>query len=285
MTTKGLRIYEDHYKIYELSDPDTGSSIRIAPERGGMLIGWAARGRELLYLDQETFHNPKANVRGGVPVLFPISGQLTDSEYEWKGTVYRMPNHGIARNRPWQVDHADDQSVRLRLTADEETRAAFPFEFELIFTYTLRGGAVTIEQTYRNLSGSEMPVYAGFHPYFAASSKSLAYETDASRYFDYNDERDKSYDGGPLDLEPLVESVVFLGAEKREIAFTPAEQRIRMTYGDEFKYVVLWSVAGKPFVCVEPWMARTNELNRKEELVLVPPHGELNTVLTMAAED
>lgn len=37
-----------------------------------MVIAWGVQGSELLYLDNETFSNPEANVRGGIPVLFPV---------------------------------------------------------------------------------------------------------------------------------------------------------------------------------------------------------------------
>ncbi|MCZ8516006.1 aldose epimerase [Paenibacillus filicis] len=284
MKATSLRKYTDGYDIYELNEPSTGSSFRLAPERGGILIGFASRGEEHLYLDKKTFLDPKANIRGGNPILFPISGQLAGGEYEWNGVRYPMANHGIARNRPWQVVKADDDGICLSLSSDEETRRSFPFDFELRFTYTLNRGILKIEQSYANRSSASMPMYAGSHPYFAANRKNLVYETDADRYYDYNDRLEKKYDGNPLDLGSLVESVVFLGAEKREITFSPLEgKRIRLTYGDEFKYVVLWSVAGQDFVCVEPWMARTDELNRKQELVYVPPGEALQTGLTIEA--
>ena len=42
-----------------------------------------------------------------------------------------------------------------------------------------------------------------------------------------------------------------------------------MEYSEEFKYVYLWTEKGQDFICVEPWMAMTDELNRKEELYLL----------------
>ncbi len=61
--------YSDMFEIYELSESETNSWFRICPERGGIVTSFASHGRELLYLDKETFENTEANVRGGIPVL------------------------------------------------------------------------------------------------------------------------------------------------------------------------------------------------------------------------
>lgn len=285
MSVYEIRTYTDTYPIYELIETNTRSWFKIAPERGGIVISYGTNGEELLYLDKATFDDPNANIRGGIPVLFPISGQLTDGAYEWNGKRYTMKNHGVARTHPWQIEQTSTQdgaAITLTLKSSESTRDSYPFDFELKFTYRLKNGKLTIEQEYRNESDEAMPMYPGFHPYFAATRKAIAYETDASRYYDYNDGTEKPYEGKAIDLDRLPESVVFLNPQKREITFSPTEdRRIRMTYGDDFKYVVLWSVAGKDFVCVEPWMAKTDELNRKQELVLVPPRGTHKTFLTI----
>ncbi|WFA18982.1 aldose epimerase [Paenibacillus mucilaginosus] len=280
-----IRSYTDGYEIYEALESSTESWFKIAPERGGIVISYGTGGEELLYLDKATFYDEKANIRGGIPVLFPISGQLTEGAYTWKGQAYKMSNHGVARTSPWTVestDTTDGASITLTLSSNEDTKGSFPFDFLLRFTYRLKEGVLTIDQEYHNLSGEEMPMYPGFHPYFAADRKAIAYETDATRYFDYNDHQEKPYEGRVIDLDQLPESVVFLDAKQREITFSPREQTvIHLTYGDEFRYVVLWSVAGKEFICVEPWMAKTDELNRGDELTLVPAGGILKTTLAI----
>lgn len=272
--------YRDQYEMIRLHEPSTHSSVTICPERGGIVISHIAHGQELLYLDKETFYAPEANIRGGIPVLFPISGQLVDQSYTWEGQVYRMKNHGVARTSAWEVlkvEEKQDVSVTLTLKSNPATLEAFPFEFELIFTYRLKAGALHIEQSYRNHGNTAMPMYPGFHPYFKTEHKALVYETDATLYHDYNDHQDKPFTGS-IDLEDKIESVVFLDAKRTSLSFQPSDYTIELSYSSAFRYVVLWSVAGKPFVCVEPWMALTGELNRQDSLVMVAP-GE-----TMEAE-
>jgi galactose mutarotase-like enzyme len=277
----------DGYSIYELKDANTDSLVRICPERGGIVISCRLHGQELLYFDRETFQNPQSNIRGGIPVLFPIAGQLVDGQYEWAGQTYRMKNHGVARILPWEVEATNTEgsaAITLALHSNAETLSAFPFEFELRFTYRLHNGVLSIEQLYVNHSKREMPMVAGFHPYFATEGKNLYYGTDATTMLDYNDKLKKPFNGS-LNLEGMVESSALLDARKPEITFPLSESsKVRLTYSEEFRYIVLWSVEGKPFVCVEPWTALNEALNDKDGLLMVAPGEKLDLSLHIAFE-
>jgi galactose mutarotase-like enzyme len=281
-----VKKYKEAFQMVELTEASTRSRVLLCPERGGIALQCRLNGYELFYLDEATFLDPEANIRGGNPVLFPISGQLENGEYEWEGRKYRMRNHGVARTEAWDIAGISDEqgaSVALRLRSSERTLEQFPFRFELLFTYTLKNGELSISQQYRNLSESPMPMHPGFHPYFAAETKNIAYRTDASRYLDYNDGEEKPYEGS-LDLEDMKESAALLDPSSPEISFQPGGSlEVRMRYSSSFRYVVLWSVKDKPFVCVEPWMALNGELNRRDELVLVQPGEAVEAVLSIGA--
>jgi galactose mutarotase-like enzyme len=275
--------------MLELTEGQSGTTVSLCPERGGIVTSFAPAGEELFYLDRATFLDPAANIRGGNPVLFPVSGQLQDGGYELYGRSYRMKNHGLARISPWIAEETGvngdgEPYARLRLTSTGEMLASFPFPFELVFTYLIRRGSLVILQEYRNLSNGRMPVYPGFHPYFATKGKELEYTSDASLYLDYNDGLTKEFTG-KLDLGPLQEAVVLLDAHTPRISFRlPGNgRRVTMEYSSEFRYVMLWTAEGKDFVCVEPWMAMNGELNRGDELVWVSPGDALHAFLTIGA--
>lgn len=277
MSRYHIQQFEQKYLYLELIDTESGSRALLCPERGGILTSLQLKGNELFYLDQATVDDPNANIRGGNPVLFPICGQLEGKSYTWEGKPYTMSNHGVARTNAWEVVGTSTDgaaSVTLRLASNAGTLAMFPFPFELRFTYTLQDGKLTLRQEYYNHSDSPMPMYAGFHPYFATESKAIAYETDATEYLDYNDHIRKPLQNNTIDLAGLVESVTLLDTKQLSITFPLSGGfSVRLSYSDAFKYVVLWSQEGKPFVCVEPWMAMNDELNRGDELVLVEPQG------------
>lgn len=285
-----VREYMDGpYLMLELVEEPGGARAAVCPERGGIAVSYAPDGVELFYLDRSTFLDPAANIRGGNPVLFPISGQLKDGAYELGGTGYRMKNHGVARTSAWIVEEtglntAGEPFVRLSLASTEETLASYPFDFKLVFTYLLRGGALVIEQEYGNRSDRAMPMYPGFHPYFAVSAKTLALDTDATRYLDYNDGQEKAY-GGELRMEGLQEAVVLLDAQRPQVSFVlPGEERtVTLRYSSAFRYVVVWTAAGGDFVCVEPWMGLNGALNRGEGMVMVEPGQTLRASLEIHA--
>ncbi|MBC8079374.1 MAG: aldose epimerase [Gorillibacterium sp.] len=277
----------DVYTIYELKESSTNSRVTVCPERGGIVMGFEVAGRQLLYLDRETFVDPKANIRGGIPILFPISGQLPGGQYHWEGMTYSMKNHGVARDRAWEVVRSDDQgqaSLTLKLTSSDETFISFPFSFELIFTYRLKNGKLSIEQEYINKSKRAMPMYAGFHPYFSVVPGAVVYRSDATRMLDYNINEEKPFTD-TLDLSHSQDAVVLLDAKQREISFQVEQGlRIRLSYSDVFSYVVLWTASGKPFICIEPWMAKNGEMLRGEELVKVEPGESLQAELKIEVE-
>jgi len=287
MADHRVRTYTDTYEMVELIEESTNSRVTVCPERGGIVTGFATGGRELLYLDRETFLDPAANIRGGIPVLFPISGQLPGGEYTWEASSYRIRNHGVVRNRPWQVvgtGTEEGAALTLRIASDEGTEAEYPFAFELKFTYRLLNGSLRIEQEYVNRSERVLPFYAGLHPYFNAAPGPIAYRTDATRMLDLNDGVEKPFTG-TLDLSAAKESVILLDAHEPAISFDPGTgESVGLRYSPEFKYAVLWTVPGKPFLCVEPWMAKNEEMIRGEELMRLAAGSSLRVFVEIAAE-
>lgn len=280
---------DQKFKIYELRDTNTNSWVKVAPERGGIILSYGVEGEEILYLNKETFYATNKNIRGGIPVLFPISGQLTDGKYEWEGKKYSMCNHGFARNTSWEVidvnSHSNRASLAIRLSSNEQTKISYPFDFEVTFNYILEDGKLTIHQEYMNKGNKNMPMYAGFHPYFKTKEKNISYETDATKYFDYNDGKEKDFTGS-IDITNLIEAVVLLDATRNEVSFhlTPLKKKIKLKYGEPFKYVMIWSECDKEFICIEPWMTKTDEFNRKEEHVMIEANKSLITEFSIQLE-
>jgi len=276
---------EGQFPIYEIKDVETNSWFRISPKRGGIVTSYGVNGEEQLYFEQPTFDDPTANIRGGIPILFPICGQLVNKTYEWDEKTYLMDNHGVARTNPWAVvsteQPSDYASITIKQESTAETLESYPFAYELEFTFKLQAQKLHIEQKYSNHSVNDMPMYAGFHPYFLVDHKENTIESDASLIYYIAAQRELPYTG-LIEMEKLPDSIAFSKAATKQISFQPrADRKITLTYGKEFEYVVIWSLDGKPFLCVEPWMALINELNTKQELVYVKPNIPLTTFMTI----
>lgn len=275
-----IETYEEQsFTMYRISNVDDTSWITVCPERGGIIIGYGVDGKENLYLNKETLYDRKQNIRGGIPILFPISGQLESGSYEWQGESYQMPNHGLARIHPWEViDTTFDEeqaSISILFESSIGTKGVFPFDFEVIFTYTLKQNQLFIHQSYRNLGDRDMPIYPGLHPYFKTKSKKLSLKTDATTYYDYNDGITKDFTD-KIDMEGLKEAIV-LENKHQQLDAQLEETALHMETATEFKYTVLWTEKDKDFICIEPWTAKTGELNRKKELIMIEPTKSLDT--------
>ncbi|AGY58687.1 aldose 1-epimerase [Gloeobacter kilaueensis] len=272
-----------------LVDTETHAAVEIAPGRGGMVTGFRLAGHDLLYLDYETFSDPARSVRGGIPVLFPICANLAGDSYTALGRTYTLKQHGLARLLEWQVIEESTvgaAGLTLVLTSSEATLEHYPFPFELRFHYLLRGNELTIRQEYANLSDYPMPMYAGFHPYFACSDKSkLQFALPARHYVDQVSGNADRWQGVfPLDA-PAVDWIFTDVNGQRATVTSPADgYRLTLEYDPLFAYLVFWTLQGKPFFCLEPWMAPRNALNTGDHLQHVPPGERLSAQISILGE-
>lgn len=285
-----VKEYEDKYKIYELSDTESNSYVKVCPERGGIIIGFGINDTEMLYLDKDTFYDLKSSVRGGIPILFPLCGQLPEGKYELDGLEYSMKNHGLARINNWQVvdkSSEDNASITIKFQSDDNTKKSYPFDFEFILKYSLKGGKLNISHEFKNKSDSIMPMSIGYHPYFNAKDKTnVYYDTNATKLLDSNDMKVKPYSRENIDISKSVESKVLLDHVGSSFSFNLKDlnRKFTFTYDDYFKYIVVWSVSGKDFICVEPWSAQNSSLYTKKDLININPNESLKMNLSIEVD-
>jgi galactose mutarotase-like enzyme len=270
------------YLTYTMTDAALGASISIVPERGGIVTSWlvgdssagTAGARELFYMDKERFTDPALSVRGGIPVLFPICGNLPDNLYSQQGQTYQLQQHGFARELPWQVvgQQASEQqaSVTVALVSSPATKKVYPFDFRVELEYVFSTNRLEIIQRVTNLTeGVSMPFSIGYHPYFAATDKpGLKFQIPSDKYFDkqgtahpYSGSFD--YAAGEIDI-------VFSDLKQAQVQVTEAGgQTMKMGWTYPNGHVVFWTVPEKDFYCIEPWTARRNAMNTGADLIQV----------------
>ena len=65
------------------------------------------------------------------PILFPIVGRLHDDTLFYNNRRYTMAQHGLARDKAFQIEHVSESAASFRLVSDQSTRLQYPFEFSL----------------------------------------------------------------------------------------------------------------------------------------------------------
>ncbi|MGH7327577.1 MAG: galactose mutarotase, partial [Polyangiaceae bacterium] len=189
--------------------------------------------------------------------------------YAWRGAKGALKQHGFARNVPWEVAGKDARSVTLRLGSSDEIRREYPWNFSAEYTYTLATNSLRIGMTFTNESDSPMPFGAGFHPYFAvaqADKASARVETNATRAFDNVTKKTDAL--GPIALTAK-EVDLHLIDHTGDCTLRTKTHAIRLRGSPEFSRWVVWTLAGKDFVCVEPWTCPGNALNTGESLIVL----------------
>jgi galactose mutarotase-like enzyme len=271
-----IRAVDGVIPTLELADEASGGLAVLAPSRGGILARLRVSGREVLYLDQATFDDRSANVRGGSPVLFPSPGKLTADSFSWNGVHGAMKQHGFARNLPWEVVSTSTQgaaSATLRLTSSEATRAQYPWDFTAEYTYSLRDRALGIEMLFTNHATTPMPFGAGFHPYFAvpdADKVRVRIPTPATRAFDNTGKREIDFNGFDLTLPEVDLHLLDHGGSEASIS-VPGGLSVALRGSPELTRWVIWTLKGRDFVCLEPWTCPGNALNTGEGLLVLAP--------------
>ena len=261
------------YAHWEYVHPSSGDRLRIVPERGGLVSEWLCNGREVLYFDQERYADPAKSIRGGIPVLFPICGNLPDDSLPLASGTYTLKQHGFARNLPWTIELLDDQSgVRLSLVDTPDTRAAYPFAFRVQMEMRPVASALEIVTTVTNTSedgGEAMPFSFGLHPYFNVTDLAQTQlEGLAPRCLNHLEMADAET---ATQLSRLPEGVDFLTRPSGPVTLvdSAAGTRLQLQHHEPMDLTVVWTEPPRPMVCLEPWTGPRQSLisgDRKLEL-------------------
>jgi galactose mutarotase-like enzyme len=276
------------YETYTLSDQTAQSHLEVVPERGGIITSWYVQGQDILYLDAERFTKPDLSVRGGIPILFPICGNLPDNTYTYQGQHYNLKQHGFARDLPWIVAEQKTEtaaSLTLVLNSNDQTRAVYPFEFQLAFTYQIQGNRLEIRQRYTNHGMQPMPFSTGLHPYFWTPDKTqLQFEIPSAEYLDQRTQISEAFSGN-FDLNRDEIDVAFRQLTSNSATVVDTSRRLKLTLGYDAPYttLVFWTVKGKDFYCIEPWSASRNALNTGDRLIQLASGESLETCVTLTA--
>jgi galactose mutarotase-like enzyme len=223
-----------------------------------------ADGRELM-----TDADP-AYWTGHAPILFPIVGRLNGDTLRLDGRDYPMKQHGFARKQMFELARRTDTDVVFRLTASDETRAQYPFDFGLEVGFSIEAATLSIDVRIANPGNVPLPASLGFHPAFAwplpygrprAEHRITFAAHEPGEIVELADGLFASRRPSPLDGR-ILHLADDLFVDDALIWDPVASHSVTYGAGDgpslsidfpDTPYLGIWTKPGAAFVCVEPW--------------------------------
>lgn len=160
---------------YVLHDPASHATA-VVTEVGATLRAFEVDGRDVVV----PFGLDELCPAGHGAILAPWPNRLADGRYTWDGRTHQVPItevgrrtalHGLVSWQRWAVVEATP--TQLVMGIDTVPVAGYPWQLELLATYTLAGSTLTIVVDATNASDTAAPYGIGFHPWLSPGPGSL----------------------------------------------------------------------------------------------------------------
>ena len=271
---------------------------------GAELTSIQHNGKEMLFQGAQVLDsNGNIYWKRQAPILFPIVGQLKNSQTQIEGEIYEMSQHGFARDMEFEPITKLDNFHSYVLKSNKNTLTRYPFEFELYTTYRLDENKLTTIYKVINTGKTNMPFCVGGHPAFKIDYEALK---NGDYYLEFEEDEDRIHflylvDGLiGTDYAPNIiqdkrkimlnkdmfnnDAIIMKGMTSSRVSLmrkSTGRRVLRMDFSD-FPYLGLWSKPGAPFICLEPWHGMSDNIKssgiftEKTSIILLRPHEEFD---------
>ena len=223
------------------------------------------------------------------PTLFPVIGMVKNGRAQFGSDVYPMDKHGFLRNAEFAVKEQGNDFVTFTLSANEETRKHYPFDFTLDVTYTLCDATVSVRWDVKNESKTDLPFQIGGHPAFRIPLTADEGFEDYKLIFDEKEDlislridkngevrEDVTVLAKNENILPVKysyfddDALIFKGLRSSHFTLVSgvSSKGVRMDITG-IPYLGLWTMKGAfaPYLCLEPWYG-VNSKQTDSELFL-----------------
>ncbi len=236
------------YTPIQIQDVTSNSSLIVYPERWWIVTSLRLSGREVLFqwMLDDTLPFPEKNVRGWIPILFPNTWPLSQDELDLSS--YSLPQHGFARQNSWDVIVLTETSFTQKLTSmDVVNLYSYPWNWELINTVELRDNSCYFSYSIFNQWDESIPVTFWLHPYFRIPLWDKSQIEWNFNGWDIITEEYDIWSNGWTTIVDIPDSVV-------EVTI-PGLWILTIELSSQFQQLMIWSLPGENFVCIEPVMS------------------------------
>lgn len=253
--------------------------IDFCPRRGGIITNWLLNDRQILYFDKKRFLDKSKSIRGGIPIIFPICGDLENNSLFGDGFLDLM-QHGFARDQEWDYEfNKFKDTLFLTLSDNEITRKYYPYHFELKIEITLSIEVLILKIEIFNKSSTIMPINFGLHPYFNIS------DFRNVKFIDYPKFCLNQKNNNLVKTENLLKDafkgidLLMYSSGKTSFIDYGLKRKITLTNPFPFDISVVWSDPPRQMLCMEPWTSPRNSLENGFRKIEIMPNSSqiLNT--------
>ena len=241
--------------------------------RGAQLNSIKKNGEEKLWQNYDGSWDDHA------PLLFPVCGNVNIIV---NGKQYPFCQHGFAQNCEFEKIFQSERKISLSLKSSEETLKFYPFDFELIITYSVENSTLFLNYEIRNNGKTDMFYGIGGHESFNVKGElsdyyaELEYEESPDRY--YHDDngwltecektekfKKISFKDIPLNND---ETLILSGLKSTWCALKSeiTGETVAKSHFKGLTNLLFWRPDGAPVVCIEPWSNLPDRFGEKAEL-------------------
>ena len=246
---------------------------------GAELTSVQYNGKEMLFQGAKVLDsNGNIYWKRQAPILFPIVGQLKNSQTQIEEEIYEMSQHGFARDMDFEEILKTETKHHYILKYNEETLKKYPYKFELHVIYEIIEDTLTVTYKVKNIDNKTIYFGLGGHPAFNCDYSNGEYEIV---FPEQEDEIEfLKLKEGLIDIEKAQnilqdnkiwlkedtfdnDAVIMKNIKSNKVILQNHEtnQKILELDFTGFPYLALWSKKGAPFVCIEPWQNTADRID------------------------
>ena len=245
--------------------------VTVADAGAELISVWdKVAGRECIWNADPAVWNRHA------PILFPFVGKVKDGKYRIGEKEYAMKTqHGFARDQVFACAEKTEVSVIHCLTATQQTREIYPYEFRLTVCHRLSGKQLAIEWTIENLGEEKMFFAIGGHPglmapeglrkedclIFFPGKEELQYvSANAAGYILPQKKTLSLRDGFAAWQTDIPDTWIFEDHQVQSVGIARPDGTPFVTvHCEAFPMLAVWANPNGPFICLEPWFGRADD--------------------------
>lgn len=243
------------------------------------------------------------------PILFPIVGKVENNNYHLGNKKYSLTQHGFARDSNFTLVSQNESVLKLKIISSPNTKIVYPFDFELLVTYTLTGKELQVKYTVTNTNCDKaMHFCIGAHPGFNCpfsegelfENYHLIFEKDeksdrillTQQGYRSGEKASNWLTGNVLNLSHALfidDALIFDDLKSRHlyIASHLHDEKIKVGW-ENYPDMGIWSPNNNaPFLCIEPWNGMAdqaglnNDFSDKKGIVELAPERDFSCAYTI----